>query len=171
MPTHAQQPLLTSLGATLLSSSSNCNYVVGSSNMTCNYVAASSNITWSYVVIFFFKLQAVPISTGRRGIMTRRRSLPPLLFFLQNRKNSISPARNDPTKLPHGIATKKSFKKQFEVCQNLTFETFCIKELIHRCQRRHARVPVEGMIMMTMMMLEMMMLKLIVMMMLPKRSG
>ena len=163
-------PLLTSLGATLLSSSSNCNYVVGSSNMTCNYVAASSNITWSYVVIFFFKLQAVPISTGRRGIMTRRRSLPPLLFFLQNRKNSISPARNDPTKLPHGIATKKSFKQK-QIYQNLTFETFCIKELIHSCQRRHARVPVEGMIMMTMMMLEMMMLMLTVMMVLSKRSG
>ena len=101
-------PLLTSLGATLLSSSSNCNCVVGSPNMTCNYVAASSNINWSYVVIFFLKLQAVPISTGRRGKMTRRHSLPPLLFFLQNRKNSISPARNDPTKRPHGIATKKS---------------------------------------------------------------
>ena len=40
----------------------------------------------------------------------------------------------------HRIATKKSFKKK--VCQNLTFETFCIKELIHRCQRRHAQVPV-----------------------------
>ena len=65
---------------------------------------------------------------------------------------------------------RKNVKKN-EVCQNLTFETFCIKELIHRSQRRHARVPVEGMIMMTVMMLEMMMLMLLVMMVLSKRSG
>ena len=101
-------PLLTSLGATLLSSSSNCNYVVGSSNMTCNYVAASSNITWSYVVIFFFKLQAVLISTGRRGKMTRRHSLPPLLFFLQNRKTAFHQHETIQQNYPMELPRKKS---------------------------------------------------------------
>ena len=104
MPTHVQQPFLTSLGTILLSSSSNCNYVVGSSNMTCSYGAASSNITWSYVVIFFFKLQGVPISTGRRGKMTGRHWLPPYGFFPYK------------TETPHFTSTKRSNKTTPRIC-------------------------------------------------------
>ena len=31
--------------------------------------------------------------------------------------------------------------KKIEVCRNLTFDALCIKEAIHKSQRRHARFP------------------------------
>jgi hypothetical protein len=37
---------------------------------------------------------------------------------------------------------RKRAQKKIEVCRNLTFDALFIKEVIHKCQRRHARFPV-----------------------------
>ena len=51
----------------------------------------------------------------------------PYCFFLQNRKNSISRARNDKNKLPHGIATKKSPKKELKYAKTARLKPFVSK--------------------------------------------
>ena len=37
---------------------------------------------------------------------------------------------------------RKRTKKKIEMCRNLTFDTLCITEVIHKCQRLHAPFPV-----------------------------
>jgi hypothetical protein len=60
---------------------------------------------------------------------------------LQNRKNIISTARHDQKKNSMELPRKRT-KKKIEMCRNLTFDTLCITEVIHKCQRLHARFPV-----------------------------
>ena len=83
----------------------------------------------------------VPILTGRCGKMTYRHSLQPFFGPAKQKKNSCPPHEMLKKKEYNGIATKKNQKK-IEGRRNLTFDALCTKEVLHKCQRRHARFPV-----------------------------
>jgi hypothetical protein len=55
-------------------------------------------------------------------------------------KKIFSTERNDLKKTPWNCQEKE--QKKIEMCRNITFDALCIKEVIHKCQRRHARFPV-----------------------------
>ena len=74
--------------------------------------------------------------------MTHRHSLQPLFFGLaKQKKKLISTARNNQKKTPWNCP-QKELKEKIEVCRNLMFDALCIKDVIHTCQRLHARFPV-----------------------------
>ena len=122
----------------VLSSSSNCNYAVGS-----GVTSICAKTCWRLQQKLYSKrCLAEPSQFRLAGVgkwLTGTRCS--LCFLdLQTRKNFISTARNDQKKEHHGIATKK--EKKIEVRRNLTFDGLCIKDVFHKCQRRHARFPV-----------------------------
>ena len=72
--------------------------------------------------------------------ITHRHPLQPLFFGLAKQKKHISTARNDKKRTPRNCHEKE--QNYIQVCRNLTFDALCIEEVLHKCQRRHARFPV-----------------------------